>query len=128
MNIFVGNLSYSTNEESLQTLFQAHGAVTSVKVIRDKETGQSRGFAFVEMANPAEAKAAMTALDGKELDGRNLKVNEARPKNEGGGSGGFRGGDRGGDRGGFRGSPGGPRGGDRGGDRGNRSGPREQRW
>ena len=112
MNLFVGNLSYSTNEESLQALFQAHGVVASVKVIRDKETGQSRGFAFVEMANPAEAKAAMTALDGKELDGRNLKVNEARPKNEGGG-GGFRGGDRGG------------RGGDRG---GNRGGPREQRW
>jgi RNA recognition motif-containing protein len=127
MNIFVGNLSYSTNEESLQALFQAHGVVASVKVIRDKETGQSRGFAFVEMANDAEAKAAMTALNGKELDGRNLKVNEARPKNEGGaGGGGFRGGDRGGDRGGFR---GGPRGGDRGGDRGgNRGGPREQRW
>jgi len=123
MNIFVGNLSYSTTEASLQALFEPHGTVASVKVIKDKETGQSRGFAFVEMPDAVQAKAAMTALDGKDLDGRKLKVNEARPKAEGGaGGGGFRGGDRGGDRGGFR---GGARGGDRG---GNRGGPREQRW
>ena len=123
MNIFVGNLSYSTTEASLQALFEAQGKVASVKVIKDKETGQSRGFAFVEMPNTEEAKKAMTELDGKDLDGRKLKVNEARPKAEGGGGGGgFRGGDRGGDRGGFR---GGNRGGDRG---GNRGGPREQRW
>jgi RNA recognition motif-containing protein len=80
MNIFVGNLSYNTTEQSLQTLFAAHGTVSSVKIVIDRETGRSRGFAFVEMANDSEGAVAMKAIDGSSLDGRALKVNEARPR------------------------------------------------
>jgi RNA recognition motif-containing protein len=80
MNIFVGNLNYSSVEESVRTLFEPYGEVNSVKVITSPETGRSRGFAFVEMPDDAEAKAAIKALDGKELDRRPLKINEARER------------------------------------------------
>jgi cold-inducible RNA-binding protein len=79
-NLFVGNLSFQTTESDLRALFAEFGQVTRVHVAMDRETGRSRGFAFVEMPNDDEAKSAMAALDGKELGGRNLKVNEARPK------------------------------------------------
>ena len=93
MNIFVGNMSFSITEESLRALFEEHGEVTSAKIVTDRETGRPRGFGFVEMSNDEEAKAAMSALDGKDVDGRALKVNESRPKTDrGGGGGGGRGG------------------------------------
>ncbi len=95
MNIFAGNLSYSTTDDSLRAAFEAHGEVSSARVISDRESGRSRGFGFVEMPNAAEGQAAIQALDGQDLDGRQVKVNEARPKEEGG-----RGGGRGGGYGG----------------------------
>jgi cold-inducible RNA-binding protein len=85
-SLFVGNMSFQTTESELRDLFAPFGQVTRVHMAMDRETGRARGFAFVEMPNDAEAAQAMTALDGKELGGRNLKVNEARPKGEGGGS------------------------------------------
>lgn len=85
-SLFVGNMSFQTSEAELRELFAPFGQVTRVHMAMDRETGRARGFAFVEMPNDAEAAAAMTALDGKEVGGRNLKVNEARPKGEGGGS------------------------------------------
>jgi len=90
--IFVGNLSYSATETGLRSLFEAYGAVESVHIVTDRDTGQSRGFAFVEMTNDAEAANAINGLNGKDLDGRNLNVNEARPKTDrpGGGGGGRR--------------------------------------
>ncbi len=88
MNIYVGNLDFSSTEDSVRALFEQHGEVTSVKIITDRYTGRSRGFGFVEMANDEEGKAAIAALDGKEMDGRPLKVNEARPRTERGGGGG----------------------------------------
>ncbi|MCD6282525.1 RNA-binding protein [bacterium] len=88
MNIYVGNLDFSSTEDSIRALFEQHGDVTSVKLITDRDTGRSRGFAFVEMSSDDEGRAAIAALDGKELDGRALKVNEARPKTERGGGGG----------------------------------------
>jgi RNA recognition motif-containing protein len=88
MNIYVGNLDFSSTEDTVRALFEQHGEVTSVKIITDRYTGRSRGFGFVEMAKDDEAKAAISALDGKELDGRPLKVNEARPRTERGGGGG----------------------------------------
>lgn len=97
MNIYVGNMSYSTTEEQLRALFEAHGQVDSVRVITDRDTGRPKGFAFVEMGDAAAAKAAMEALNGKEVDGRALTVNEAKPKTDrprGGGGGGFGGGGR----------------------------------
>ena len=95
MNIYVGNLSYSSTEDAVRALFEAHGEVTSVRLITDRDTGRPRGFGFVEMSNDEEARAAIGALDGQDLDGRNLKVNEARPKeNRGGGRGGPRRGGR----------------------------------
>ena len=99
MNLYVGNLSYTTTEASLRKAFEAFGAVDSARIIIDKMTDKSKGFAFVEMPNAAEAKAAIEGLDGKDVDGRPLRVNEARPKTEGGGGGG-RGGYRGGGGGG----------------------------
>lgn len=78
--IYAGNLSYDTTEERLRGLFAQHGEVISVKVISDQVTGRSKGFAFVEMSNEDEAKAAITALNGQEIDGRNVKVNEALDK------------------------------------------------
>ncbi len=83
MNIFVGNLSFTTKEESLREAFEAYGQVSSARVVTDRETGRSRGFGFIEMANAAEGQAAVQALDGRDVDGRALKVNEARPKEEG---------------------------------------------
>jgi cold-inducible RNA-binding protein len=83
-SLFVGNMSFQTSEGELRELFTPFGQVTRVHMAMDRETGRARGFAFVEMPNDAEAAAAMTALDGKEVGGRNLKVNEARPKGEGG--------------------------------------------
>jgi cold-inducible RNA-binding protein len=107
-NIYVGNLSYDTTQAQLQDLFEAHGEVTSVNVITDRDTGRPRGFAFVEMATEQGANAAIAALNGQEVDGRALTVNEAKPReSRGGGRGGSRGGGRGGSRGG------GSRGGDR---------------
>jgi len=100
-NLFVGNMSFQTTEADLRTLFEPYGQVTRVHIGKDRETGRSRGFAFVEMANDDEAAKAMAELNGKEFGGRTLKVNEAAPRGErppGGGRG-----------------PGGPRGGSGGG-------------
>jgi RNA recognition motif-containing protein len=101
--IYVGNMSYDTTEGTLRELFAAHGEVVSVSMITDRDTGRPRGFAFVEMASDAAANAAISALDGQSIDGRTLKVNEARPPTQRGGGdrsyGGGRGG-RGMDRGG----------------------------
>src|SRR5579871_2738999 len=107
-NVFVGNMSFQTTESELRALFEPFGQVTRVHIAMDRETGRARGFAFVEMPNDAEATKAMSGLDGKEVGGRALKVNEARPKAAGGGGGGPRGGS---------GGPGGGGGFDRGGDR-----------
>ena len=98
MNIYVGNLSYNTTEGSLRTAFEPHGEVTSAAVISDRDSGRSKGFGFVEMADDEQARAAIKALDGSEVDGRQIKVNEARPRAEGGGGrgGGGRGGGGGG--------------------------------
>jgi cold-inducible RNA-binding protein len=81
-NLFVGNLSFQTTESELSALFQPFGQVGRVHVVTDRETGRARGFAFVEMPNDEEAVKAIAAIDGKEVGGRNLKVNEARPKTE----------------------------------------------
>ena len=94
MNIYVGNLSYNTTESDLRTAFQAHGEVTSAAVIADRDSGQSKGFGFVEMSDSEGAKAAIAALDGTDFDGRQIKVNEARPKTERSGGGGGGGGGR----------------------------------
>lgn len=100
MRLYVGNLSFSTTEETLQSEFGAHGQVEEVAVITDRDTGRPRGFAFVTMSNDAEARAAIEGLNGTEIDGRTITVNEARPKaNAGGGRGGPRGGGGGGGRG-----------------------------
>jgi cold-inducible RNA-binding protein len=86
-NIFVGNLDFGATESSVRSLFEPYGSVERVNLITDRDTGRSRGFAFVEMANAAEADKAIEALNGANLDGRQLNVNEARPKTEGGGRG-----------------------------------------
>src|ERR1700680_2604017 len=121
-NVFVGNMSFQTTEAELRALFEPFGQITRVHIAMDRETGRDRGFAFIEMPDDAEAAKAISGLDGKEVGGRNLKVNEARPKSassgpRGGGGGGFNR-DRGGDRGGDRGDRGGDRG--RGGKQGGR--------
>jgi RNA recognition motif-containing protein len=90
--IYVGGLPYSTTEQQLSDLFAVHGAVASARIITDKFTGQSRGFGFVEMSSDAEAQAAITALNGTQLGGRTLTVNEARPQEPRSGGGGGRGG------------------------------------
>jgi RNA recognition motif-containing protein len=82
MNIYVGNLSYGSTEDSLRNLFESYGVVDTVSIITDRQTGRSRGFGFVEMPNEEEAKAAIASLDNKEFEGRVLRVNEARPKPE----------------------------------------------
>jgi RNA recognition motif-containing protein len=97
MNLYVGNLSYSITDADLREAFSAYGQVSSASVIMDRETGRSRGFGFVEMPEDAEARAALTGLAGKDLQGRPLTVNEARPREDRGGS---RGGGGGGHRGG----------------------------
>ena len=83
--IFVGNLDFGVTEESVRSLFETHGAVERVTIVTDRDTGRSRGFAFVEMANSGEADQAIAALNGTNLGGRALNVNEARPKTERGG-------------------------------------------
>src|SRR5580700_7304820 len=115
-NLYVGNLPHSTTEPELRGLFEAHGAVERVSIVTDRETGRARGFAFVEMTNAGEADKAVAALNGTELGGRALKINEAKPKTDAG-----------------RGGGGGKRfGGGGGGIRGNYQGrarlPREHRW
>jgi cold-inducible RNA-binding protein len=140
--LFVGNIPHSTTEAELRTLFAPHGAIAQVSIVTERDTGRSRGFAFVEMNDAAEAEKAIAARNGKELGGRALNINEARPKTEGGG--GFRGGrppGGGGRPGGGGGRPGG--GGGRSGGGGGRSSgggggrddyqgharqPREPRW
>ena len=82
--LYVGNLAYGVSDSDLQQLFEPHGTVASAQVIMDRDTGRSKGFGFVEMKSDQEAQAAMTALNGKEVEGRALTVNEARPKTEGG--------------------------------------------
>jgi RNA recognition motif-containing protein len=90
MNIYVGNLPFTASEDEIRQAFAAYGTVASVAIIKDHETGQSRGFAFVEMPNSDEGQAAVTNMNGKPMKGRALKVNEARPReNAGGGGGGF---------------------------------------
>ena len=130
MKLYVGNLAFQTSSAELQQLFSQAGTVQSASVIEDRDTGRSRGFGFVEMASPEEGANAISQFNGKEFNGRNLTVNEARPRedrgNRGGGGGGGRGFGGGGGRGGYGG------GGGRG-DRGNRGGGggygnREPRW
>jgi RNA recognition motif-containing protein len=146
MKLYVGNLAFQTSSEELQQLFAQAGTVESASVVEDRETGRSRGFGFVEMATAEEGKAAIEQFNGKELNGRNLTVNEARPRENrgGGGGGGGRGGyggGGGGGRGGYGGGGGGRGGGGGGGGRGgygggggNRGGggggggDREPRW
>jgi cold-inducible RNA-binding protein len=103
-NIFVGNLSFTSTEDSVRSIFEGYGTVDRVSIITDRETGKSRGFAFVEMPNDDEANKAIGALNGADFGGRKLNVNEARPREERGGGGGFnRGGGGGaGGGGGFR--------------------------
>lgn len=105
MKIYVGNLPFSTNDDGLRTAFEAHGQVATAQIVMDRETGRPRGFGFVEMPNDEEARKAIAAMNGQQLGGRTLVVNEARPKEAGGGGG----------RGGWGGGGGGGRGGDRGG-------------
>lgn len=100
MKLYVGNLPYNVNEDDLRDLFAPYGTPESVIVIMDRDTGRSKGFGFVEFGNDTEARAAMQALNGREINGRALTVNEARPRAEGGGGGG--GGHRGGGYGGGR--------------------------
>jgi RNA recognition motif-containing protein len=99
MKLYVGNLSFSTSEDRLREIFSAHGEVTSATLVMDRETGRPRGFGFVEFANAEHAKAAITALHGVNIDGRDLTVNEAKPREAGGGGRGFGGGGGGGGRG-----------------------------
>jgi len=119
-NLYVGNLPHSTTESELRTVFEAHGAVEKVSIVTDRESGRARGFGFVEMTNPAEADKAVAALDGSELGGRTLKINEAKPKTDRPKSGGQR----------FGGGSGGGRGGRGSGDdyQGHARQPREPRW
>lgn len=135
MKLYVGNLAFQTSSSDLQELFSQAGTVESASIIEDRDTGRSRGFGFVEMATKEEGEAAISQLNGKEFNGRNLTVNEARPREDrggrgggGGGRGGFGGG---GGRGGYggggnRGGGGGGRGGYGGG--GGGGGNREPRW
>src|SRR5215475_4572071 len=111
-NIFVGNLSFNTNEDELRQIFEAYGQVDRVSIMTDRDTGRSRGFGFVEMASNDDGEKAIAALNGSQVGGRTINVNEARPKAERGGGGGFGGGRDRGDRG----------------DRGNRGGRERARW
>ena len=90
MNIYVGNLSWNLKDQDLSNLFATHGEVSSAKIVTDKFTNRSKGFGFVEMPNDDQAQAAIAALNGTEVDGRNIVVNESRPKPEGGGGDGFK--------------------------------------
>ncbi|MBP8823832.1 MAG: RNA-binding protein [Flavobacteriales bacterium] len=109
MNIYVANIAYSVKDQDLRELFEAHGEVTSAKIIMDKVTNRSRGFGFVEMSDDSSGRSAIESTNGTNFHGRDLVVNEARPRTEGTGGGGFRGGNGGGggyrdrnDRGGYR--------------------------
>jgi len=113
-NIFVGNLSFNTNEDELRQIFESYGQVDRVSILTDRDTGRSRGFGFVEMASDEDGEKAITALNGSQFGGRTINVNEARPKS-----------DRGGGGGGFGGGGGGGRGR---GDRNGRGGGRRERW
>jgi RNA recognition motif-containing protein len=129
MKLYVGNLSFQTSSEELQQLFAQAGTVESASVVEDRDTGRSRGFGFVEMSSKEEGEAAIAQFNGKEVNGRALNVNEAKPRENRGGGGGGRGG-FGGGRGGFGGNRGGGGGG---GGRGNYGGGggggnREPRW
>jgi cold-inducible RNA-binding protein len=127
MRLYVGNLSFQTTSQDLQDYFSQAGTVESANVVEDRETGRSRGFGFVEMATKEEGEAAIQQFNGKELNGRNLTVNEARPREDrGGGRGGFGGG--GGGRGGYGGGGNRGGGGGRGGYGGGGGGNREPRW
>jgi len=109
--LYVGNLTYGVTDSTLATMFEPHGTVQSAQVIMDRDTGRSKGFGFVEMGSDQEAQAAIAAMNGKEVDGRSLTVNEAKPREDrGGGRGGFGGG---GGRGGYGGGRGGGGGGGR---------------
>jgi len=108
-NIFVGNLSYQTTQDELFAAFSAYGNVERVNIVNDRDTGQPRGFAFVEMTESRDAQTAISSLNGTEMNGRTLNVNEARPKPAGGGGGGGRGGYGGGRGGGGGGRGRGPR-------------------
>jgi RNA recognition motif-containing protein len=108
MKLYVGNLSFKTSEDTLRSIFEAHGEVSSAQLVMDRETGRPRGFGFVEMPDDTQARAAIEGLNGKNVDGRDLTVNEARPREDRGGGGG------GGGRGGFGGGRGGGGGGGRG--------------
>ena len=123
MKLYVGNLAFSTSSQDLQELFAAAGTVESASVVEDRETGRSRGFGFVEMSSKEEGDAAISQFDGKEVGGRALKVNEAKPREPRSGGGGGRGGFGGGRGGGYG---GGGRGGNGGG--GGYGGNREPRW
>ena len=122
-NLYVGNLSYNTTENELQAAFAEFGVVERVSLVRDRETGQARGFAFVEMANAAEAANAIAGMNGRDIGGRALNVNEARPREERGGGGGGNRFGGGGNRFG-----GGGKGGNRGGGSGGGGSRREPRW
>jgi len=137
--LYVGNLSYQVDSSELEQLFSQHGQVVSAQIINDRDTGRSKGFGFVEMANDDEAEAAIAALNGQEHGGRALTVNEARPREDrgggggGGGRGGYGGGGGGGGRGGYGGGGGGRGGGGGGygggggrGDRGGGGGGRDR--
>lgn len=142
MNLYVGNLSFGTKSEDLERLFAAHGTVKSAQVVTDRETGRSRGFGFVEMDDDETGRAAIQAMNGADVDGRKLTVNEARPRAErgsggggggggyrsggGGGGGGYRSGGGGGGGGGYRSGGGNTGGGNTGG--GNRSGKERGGW
>ena len=106
--LYVGNLTYGVTDSNLLQMFEPHGTVQSAQVIMDRDTGRSKGFGFVEMGSDQEAQAAIAALNGKEVDGRSLTVNEARPRTEGGGREGYGGGrgGSGGGRGGYGGGGG----------------------
>jgi cold-inducible RNA-binding protein len=125
-NIFVGNLSYETSQEDLEAAFNEFGAVERVNIVRDRDTGQPRGFAFVEMTNRNEASNAISGLNGRNMNGRDINVNEARPREERSGGGGGRPGGGGGGRPGGGGGGGRPGGGGGGGgfNRGRSKGPR----
>ena len=104
MNIYVGNLSYNMTDSDLSELFEEYGPVKKANIIMDRETGRSKGFGFVEMDNSEDGKNAISELDGKSISGRNIKVNEARPRpprNDRGGGGGHRGGGHRGGGGGY---------------------------
>jgi RNA recognition motif-containing protein len=120
MKLYVGNLAFQTSSEDLEHLFSQAGTVESVSIVEDRNTGRSRGFGFVEMATREEGETAISLFNGKEVNGRNLNVNEARPREERGGGGG-----RSGGRSGFSGNRGGGGGGRRG---GGGYGGRDSRW